>query len=142
MIHTTLWSPDTCDCSIRYSWDTETSEDQRVHTFHSVEKICDAHSGLDSNNTHYQHVLKENQTKNKFHAAILEHVPRLKHTKKQEDGSTIEELDPSVKYKWSFSGKDHNRQLHVEIEGTNLTNSERNKLEHVISSLDKPVVLS
>ena len=142
MIHTTLWTPDTCGCSIRYSWDTESSEDERVHDFHSVEKICADHSGLMKDNTHYKHVLAENQTKNKVHGAILEHIPRLKKQGVQPDGTTFDVLDPTVQYNWSFKGKDHNRKLYVSIEGVELTKAEFNKLSKAMASLDKPVIFA
>jgi hypothetical protein len=141
MMHTTLWSPDTCGCSIRYSWDTETSEDERVHTFHSVEQRCDAHSGLANDKIHYQHILGENQTKNKVHGAIMDVIPRLKKQQVQPDGTTADVLDPVVQFNWSFKGKDHRRELHVSFAGVTLSKAEVNKLTAAVANLDKPVTI-
>jgi hypothetical protein len=42
-INTTTWSPDTCGCTISYDWNTEQSENVRVHKNFRIVKVCDAH---------------------------------------------------------------------------------------------------
>jgi hypothetical protein len=139
MITTTRWSPDTCDCVLEYEWDTDSPEDTRVHTFKNIERKCDSHAGLNQDHAHYDHVVKENQTKNKMIQKIMDHVPRLKKQRQDERGNTVQELDPSVEYRWSLTGKDHQRQLQVELKGVTLTKKEKDDLKAGASSLDKPV---
>lgn len=82
MRHTTTWSPDTCGCVIEYDWDTDTSEDERVHTVSKIVKECPLHKGLDIK-THYVTVLEENTRKN---LAVGE----------------IRETHPNAEVDWSF----------------------------------------
>ena len=65
MINITRWSPDTCDCIVEYSWDTEVSEDQRVHTPTNVIRKCEEHKDEADSNIHAI-VNEENPRKNKL----------------------------------------------------------------------------
>src|SRR5437016_3572986 len=135
MMNVTRWSPDTCGCSLEYEWDSESSEANRVHTFKAFLTICENHAGLNLDASHYLHVLQENQAKNRMLQLILVHVPRLKKLRTQDDGSVVEELDPTVTYDWHFTGKDHQRQLHVSIKGKSLTQAEKAALRTAAASL-------
>jgi hypothetical protein len=82
----TTWKPDTCNCTLHYSWDRNSAEDSRVHTYYSPEQattdgishlineeVCEDHvafgtSGADN----YNQVLSENQTKNQFLAYLAD----------------------------------------------------------------------
>lgn len=63
MIKTTTWRLDTCGCSFDYEWDDTLKEDQRVHTFKSVNNSCIEHS-LFFDKDLYDVALLENTTKN------------------------------------------------------------------------------
>lgn len=128
----TRWSPDTCGCVIEYSWDSEASEDERVHEFHKVINQCTDHDGIETHPEVHDHVLAENQTKNVVLGKLLENVPRLK---KGDD------LDPAVKFDWQFQGKDKERQLKVNFVNAALTKTEKSKLTQSVADLDKNVSL-
>lgn len=140
MIQTTRWKPDTCQCEFEYEWDDSVPEDQRVHTFSNALSQCDLHKGLPQDATLYDNVLKENQTKNLVLGDVLEKVPRLKKEKTNDDGSTVEVLDPTVKYKWSFEGADDQRKLVVDLEGANLTPEEKTEIATVAHDKEVEVV--
>ncbi len=113
MINVTRWRPDTCKCDIEYSWDTEVPQDERVHTWSKTNKLCPAHINL-TGKAHYDKVLEENQRKNKVHGLVLDNVSALVDEKTQDDGSTVKELKPRVKFGWSF---DYDRNLIVDFTG-------------------------
>lgn len=131
-INITRWNPDTCGCVIEYSWDSETTEDNRTHTFHKVINQCDDHGDIEDHQDVHDHVKDENQTKNLALAKLLENVPRLK---KNND------LDPTVSFNWQFSGKNKERQLKVTLANANLTTPEKVKLMQAISTLKKSVTV-
>jgi len=64
----TLWSPDTCGCSIEYS-------DDGNFTFLRTHKVCTRHAAVANSATHLANVLAENQNKNKAQAAMAADVP-------------------------------------------------------------------
>lgn len=59
----TSWQPDTCGCIIEYSWDRDSDENNRVHSFHGHSRKCSDHEHL-WNEDVYTTVLEENQRKN------------------------------------------------------------------------------
>lgn len=65
MINVTRWSPDTCDCVVEYEWDTELSENQRVHTPKNVVRKCEEHKNDNDANVHAK-LNEENPRKNKL----------------------------------------------------------------------------
>lgn len=60
----TTWRPDTCGCELNYSWDRDSTEDERVHTAETF-KPCEAHKHHTDKHQHFAAVLEENQRKNK-----------------------------------------------------------------------------
>jgi len=60
----TRWSPDTCQCVLEYTWDSDTPAETRTHTFHRVVRSCPAHVTLQGANK-YNEVKNENQNKNR-----------------------------------------------------------------------------
>lgn len=137
MINITRWSPDTCNCVIEYSWDTETSEDDRVHEFHRVVEQCEEHSEINKHQDVHDHVLAENQTKNKVMMSLFKHTPRHKHKTVNPDGTISESLNPAVNYKWKFQGKGINRELKISFEGAKLSSQEKTSILN--EPYDKPV---
>jgi hypothetical protein len=69
-IEKTLWSPDTCECSIIFSWDSDLPVEERVHKGHSIEKACEAHKDIQHAYKHHDIVLEENQRKNRTHGEV------------------------------------------------------------------------
>lgn len=116
MINTTRWRPDTCGCEIEYTWDTEASEEDRVHTVSNITKACDAHKNHPIE-THFEKVVEENTSKNQVLSAILENYPEL--TVSDENGG--KKLKQGVEYKWSF---DKDRKLQVELVGAQIDSAE------------------
>lgn len=108
MINTTRWSPDTCDCVLEYSWDTEVSEDQRVHTPTNVVRKCEEHKTKTNQEVHIQ-VKNENIGKNVTLQEIADRLPS--HAKVDEKGNKNPDLD---KIKWSFNAE---RKLQIELLG-------------------------
>jgi hypothetical protein len=109
MIKVTRWTPDTCDgCVLEYSWDTDASEDQRVHTPHTVVSKCDVHK-LDNDAQVHAKVKGENMNKNQVIGEITENFPAF--AKLDINGNKIHDDN---KVKWSF---DANRKLVVELKG-------------------------
>lgn len=123
MLTVTRWSPDTCACVIEYEWDTETTEDNRIHKFHRVEK-CSEHSGVVEDNHVFLHVLKENRSAMAAFAA-LHRIPRLVRQVTMADGSPGLELKPGIASVRTFSGKDHQRRVRHKINGVTLTPAEK-----------------
>lgn len=76
MIKHTTWTPDTCGCELVYSWDSTTSEQNRVHTPVSS-KPCAIHGHLKDVPTHHTAIIKENQSKNQAIEEACQAVPRL-----------------------------------------------------------------
>ena len=75
-IKITRWFPDTCSCALEYSWDPDTTEDERVHTPHKVIDTCPHHDHLRADlHGHHAAVQGENSHKNLAIAHALEHLP-------------------------------------------------------------------
>lgn len=70
----TQWLPDSCGCIVEYSWDRDSDEDTRVHTFHGHSRRCHDHEHL-WNEDVYKTVLEENQRKNLTLGHAAEHTP-------------------------------------------------------------------
>ncbi len=113
MIKTTLWRPDTCDCVISYSWDSEMPEDDRVHTVTTVHNACVHHKNIEKTE-HFNKVVGENTSKNKVYGVLLENFPEL--TEEDEQGN--KRLKKGIEYKWSF---DADRKLNVDIVGAQVS---------------------
>lgn len=113
MIKTTLWRPDTCECEIEYQWDSELSEDERVHTVSKIKKGCQYHSKLNEVDC-FNTVSEENLRKNIVLKQIIENVESATQEKEQVDGSIVKDLANGKKYDWSF---DKDRNLVVNLIG-------------------------
>jgi len=130
MIKTTRWSPDTCKCVMEYEWDDTVAEDQRQHAFTRVVSKCDYHSGMGEDQEHYDHVVHENNAKNRVHAEILKNQ-RLTRVRKNERNEDVTELAEGVEFQWHFTGKDRDRELIVQVKGAQLTEQEKQKLKDI-----------
>jgi len=108
MLKVTTWSPDTCKCVLEYSWDTDTPQDQRVHSPHTVALACSVHQGMDLN-IHHSKVLLENQGKNVAILKVSKTDPSLE--KIDADGNKSPDLS---KIQYEF---DANRKLKIILVG-------------------------
>ena len=59
-LKTTRWRPDTCECVIDFTWDSDQPEASRTHTFSGFERQCALHVG----HVDWSSVQEENQRKN------------------------------------------------------------------------------
>jgi hypothetical protein len=72
MTKITRWKPDTCECVIEYSWDTEVPQDLREHVLSTMQS-CPLHAGMVAVDA-YQVVLGENQLKNQVTGEVMEQL--------------------------------------------------------------------
>lgn len=75
MIKQTTWRPDTCECVIIYEWDTDVSEDERVHTPIAT-TFCTHHMSL-TREACFAKVTLENTTKNIILDDVQKQIPSL-----------------------------------------------------------------
>lgn len=75
MIRTTRWKPDTCGCTLEYTWDDTVAEDVRTHTMSKMTK-CVIHSALPEVAA-YQAVHDENRSKNDGIGLLVAQHPEL-----------------------------------------------------------------
>jgi hypothetical protein len=110
-INVTRWRPDTCGCTLEYSWDSEDDPEARTHTPVRAEP-CEAHAAHTKEDVCYEAVLAENQGKNIFIGEIHKEIPAV--------------ADPSLvaDVVWSF---DADRKLVIEPVG--LSKAELAKLQ-------------
>lgn len=45
-MHTTRWSPDTCDCVVEYDWDDAEPTNVRKHTLKKMVNTCPLHKNV------------------------------------------------------------------------------------------------
>lgn len=130
MIQTTTWSPDTCPCTLHYSWDDSVPADQRVHT--PVESVT-THDGtvlltkrcqyhVTSNIVEGLHglVIGENQRKNNVHADLLASFKSALGTTGPNGNIVFKDNVIS----WSFDG---NRDVVISVKG--LTTNQLNNAQ-------------
>jgi len=94
---------------MEYSWDSEQSEDVRVHTFVNAVRVCDSHTGLTPDQA-YEKVKVENPRKNLVLQEIIDNIPTLSEV--DDKGNRIPDLS---KITWFY---DANRQLVVNLKNT------------------------
>lgn len=137
-IQTTTWSPDTCDCELKYEWDDTKNEDERVHSISFVNRSCNSHRNLLPNAVvTYSCVLDENNKKNKTLQTSLESAPnQLADVFTGEDGVTqYYQLKNNIIFSFSFSGTAPNRVLTVTFIGVTLTNQQKNAIQNKLNNL-------
>lgn len=75
-IQITRWKPDTCECTIEYSWDDTVPQDQRAHALHRVVSKCKRHASF-SDAEVWRRITDENPRKNLAIAAIEADYPGI-----------------------------------------------------------------
>ena len=126
MIKTTIWRPDTCDCIVEYTWDNETTEDNRVHTFKNVVRRCSAHDSVSHGKPVYDKVLSENDHKNKTLHEVSRQHKALHIETKDANGNVVGHIPDLENIGWSF---DANRRLKIHIKTNKLSLVEKNKIK-------------
>ena len=129
-IKTTRWSPDTCTCSIEYSWDDTVAESIRTHSLSNIVQKCSAHSILTDTNV-FTTVSEENPRKNQALQNILDNSPT---TALYDIVNGIRQLKPTISYNFSFSGTAPNRVLTVSFTGISLTTTQKNTLQSALNT--------
>ena len=131
-IHTTQWSPDTCDCIIQYDWDADLPADQRVHTASKSIRKCSFHSAVADLTPHFNVLMDENPRKNQTLQAALENLTSQLGTTDPSTGALV--LKNGITFNWSFSGSGSTRVLTVSFSGVTLTTNQKNTLQTFLNN--------
>lgn len=128
----TTWRPDTCGCVLNYSWDRESSEDGRVHTYEGHNLKCHNHGHLMEQHF-FETVLEENQRKNITLQHALDNVATKKLARQikiglNNTGPEVNVKKDDVEYNWFYAGDAPNRVLHVSFSEP-LTDEEKKIIE-------------
>ncbi len=131
MIHTNEWKPDTCKCSIQYTWDDSVPVDQRVHTPTQILKECPEHSGLGDVTPFYNAILSENTRKN----LTVNHLITFDELAREvlKDGNPVREFISKIN--WFFTGSDDNRILNIDLSSTSLTTQKKTQIQKFADNL-------
>ena len=104
----TTWMPDSCGCIVEYSWDSDSDEDSRVHTFVGHSKKCNDHEHLWDKDV-YDTVIEENQRKNITLQHAVEHTPLGQNREVKDRNNrlvTTRQLRPDVQHNFFFTHQD------------------------------------
>jgi hypothetical protein len=122
-LHTTIWSPDTCKCTISYEWDDELSATDRVHTPVAILKDCPEHSGLGDAVSFYNALIDENKRKNKALGRLKNVTDFPELAEIGDEGQIV--FKNGVVINWSFTGSDDTRVLNVDLSQTPLSANQK-----------------
>ena len=131
MIHTNEWKPDTCKCSIRYTWDDSVPTEQRVHTPTQILKECPEHSGLGDVTPFYNAILSENTRKNLALKQLSTFDELAEDVTKGSE--VIREFISNIN--WFFTGTDDNRILNIDLSSTSLTTQKITQIQKFADNL-------
>lgn len=126
MIKTTTWHPDTCDCIIEYTWDTEESEEVRTHDYKRVTRACAVHAGLVDGKKIHDEVKDENFRKNMVLHEVTSKHASLRNEILDDDGNVTGHVPNENAVGWRF---DENRKLIVSIKGERLNSGQKKTLK-------------
>ena len=113
MITYTRWTPDTCTCTVDYSWDTEVDPRLRTHTYHTTIRTCPDHSGL-SGAALYDALSDQNKRKN----------ITIGFARTARANLDVRAMD------FTFTGEDADRVLHISFPRTTLSPSEKTSIQN------------
>jgi hypothetical protein len=127
-IRTTSWSPDTCNCTLEYTWDDAVPEDQRTHTPANIVRRCSAHTPLADTNSVFNTIMEENPRKNRSFDEILQNAPNTNWFDiDAESGQRV--FKKNIILNWNWTGTAPNRVLTLTFSGITLTTAQRNTLQ-------------
>lgn len=98
-----------CGCRLEYTWDSEVSQEDRIHTFLKTHNACNDHSQL-YGQEHFDIALKENGIHTEIRQKIIDFIPDLT-------------ADVEVAFNWS--GEFPHRTIQVTTAGATLTEAQR-----------------
>jgi hypothetical protein len=130
-INTTRYSPDTCDCVIDYTWDSESTEANRTHTLKQFANKCPAHSGLATDIDRWNAVFEENPRKNRALQLALDNGPTALYNLV----SGNRQLKDNIRFDFSWSGTAPNRVLNISFTGLSLTTTQKNTIRGVLNNI-------
>ncbi len=133
-IHTTQWSPDTCDCTFEYEWDDTSSENTRVHNFKAVTKECASHAHLKGNNKKdmYDSSLEENTRKNGTIGELLDKAAADFGEVDPASGSMV--LKKGITVSWDWTGTAPNRVMTLTATGINLSQQKKTATQNFLNN--------
>ena len=126
----TRFSPDTCECVIEYSWDSESTEANRTHTLSNYVNKCSAHQGLATDQDRWNAVFEENPRKNIARKLLLDNAP----TAVFDIIYGNREFKSGISFNFSWSGTAPNRTLTISLTGVTLTNQQRNTIQNALNN--------
>ena len=128
-IQTTTWSPDTCECTLRYRWDD--TDPQAQVQIDVIKKSCQFHSNLLPNvPVTFACIMDENRKKNNSLQYILENAPaKLADQFVDENGTVYLEIKGGIVFNYRFDGTAPNRILYISFLGANLNQNEKNSIQ-------------
>ena len=130
VINTTRYSPDTCDCSLEYDWDSTDPETNRTHTLKRFVNVCSAHQGLGNDTARWNAVFEENPRKNTAHQLILDNGPTA--LSDLIDGTRQLKANIAITFTWSGTAPD--RVLTISYTGITLTTNQKNSIQTFLNS--------
>jgi hypothetical protein len=111
MTKTTLWHPDTCQCAVRYSWDTS---DQNIPYFDfRMEETCPRHFMIEDAADAYEAIKAENIKKNVVLNSIADLHDDLKVSSTDDEGN----VSTSPNTKAILMSYSEDGVLHVAFDG-------------------------
>ena len=130
VLNTTRWSPDTCECSVEYDWDSETTEANRVHTLKRFVNVCAAHASLPNDTARWNTLFNENPRKSRSLESVLANAPNSMYD--IVDG--VRQLKPNLRFDFFWTGVAPNRVLNISFPGISLTTNQRNTIQNVLNN--------
>jgi len=114
-----IWKPDTCQCVLTQSYNTDTD----TISLDSFTTVCSAHTSIVGDSNRYSTMLTDVQRKNFVYGIALKTFTSLLTQTDIETGLPIAKT--GTKYNWSYSGSGTTRVLTVSITGATLTTTNK-----------------
>lgn len=129
------WSPETCDCHIKYQFDDSLPDNEIVLSVSFIGHACDAHKDLLPNApVTYTTVLDEGRKKSLTLDLALQNATNKLGDSFTEEGGTYVLLKPSIAFVATFEGVAPNRTLSVQFIGAALTSQEKSKIQLALNN--------
>jgi hypothetical protein len=120
------WDVDTCDCSLAYEYDDDSTEPSPQLTLIRIDNVCPAHQGLNTT-TLFDTVRDESPRLGYSLREILDNGPTGIFEIDPESGQRVFKKGITVFFSWS--GVAPNRLLTLTVTGTTLTTQQRTNLQ-------------
>ncbi len=131
-----IWRPDTCECVVEEEYDRD--DFNSPFTCSAVIKKCDSHKNVDDSDLFgvlYTNPDGENKLKNLIHKQLIEDdTLGLTDSKINKDGSITKTLKENIDFNWSFTGKDYDRVININVEGNEITDIQQSMINNSITN--------